>query len=86
MQHLLFNFSTNKLYISTTFEKSIVPNGQKALAELVLGQSWTVTIQKEFGLSSLGFLYKKFDLFYINLITEDFKSNLTSDRSYWLLN
>ena len=40
-----------------TFKKKLsVPNGQSALAGLVLYQSWTVTIQKYFGLSSVGFL------------------------------
>ena len=33
-----------------TFEHLGVPNGQTALAGLVLDQSWTVTIQKQFGL------------------------------------
>ena len=32
------------------------------------------------------FFKKKFDLFYINQITEHFKSKLNSDRSYWLPN
>ena len=49
-----------------TFEKLNIPNGQTSLAVLLLYQSWTLTIQKQFGLSSVGFLYKKFDLFYIN--------------------
>ena len=29
-----------------TFQKLNIPNGQSALAELVVQQSWTVTIQK----------------------------------------
>ena len=33
-----------------TFEKISVPNVRTELAGLVLDQSWTVTIQKEFGL------------------------------------
>ena len=31
-----------------TFRKLDIPNGQSALAGLVLYQSWTVTIQKKF--------------------------------------
>ena len=49
-----------------SFEKLNIPNGQPALAGLVLCKSWTVTTQKYFGLSSVGFSYKKIDLFYIN--------------------
>ena len=49
-----------------TFQKINISIGQSALAGLVLYQSWTVTIQKEFGLSSIGFYKKKFDLFGIN--------------------
>ena len=48
------------------FQKLKIPNGQSALEGLVLYQSWTVTIQNYFGLSSVGFLLKKLDLFYIN--------------------
>ena len=44
------DFLTNKLSISTTFEKLSVPAGRIALAGLVLDQIWSVTIQKEFGL------------------------------------
>ena len=51
---LFIEFSTKKLSISTILKKSIVLNGEQALAGLVLGQSWTVTIQKEFGLQSVG--------------------------------
>ena len=39
-----------------TFQKLNTPDGQSALAGLVLYQSWTVTIKKFFGLSSVGFL------------------------------
>ena len=49
-----------------TFEKLNTPDVQSAFGEVVLYQSSTVTIQKYFGLSSVGFLYKKFNLFYIN--------------------
>ena len=49
-----------------TFQKLNIPNGQSALAGLVLNQSWTNTIQKKFGLSSVGFYKKKFDLFDTN--------------------
>ena len=49
-----------------TFQKFNIPNGQSILAGLVPYQSWTLTIQKLFGLSSAGFLLKKFDLFYFN--------------------
>ena len=34
-----------------TFQKLNIPNGQSALAGLVLYQSWTVTIQNLFALS-----------------------------------
>ena len=37
----------------------MVPNGQKALAGLFLVQSWTATIQKEFGLQSVGLFFEK---------------------------
>ena len=47
----------NKLSISTKFEKSIVPNGKQALAGLVLGQSWNVTIQREVRLQSVGLFF-----------------------------
>ena len=49
-----------------TIPKLNKPNGQSAIAGLVLYQSWTVTIQKQFGLSSVGFLLAKFDLFFFN--------------------
>ena len=50
-----------------TFHKLNVPNGQTALAGLVLYQFKTVKIQKQFGLSSVGFLLKKIIyLIYIN--------------------
>ena len=49
-----------------TFQKLDMPNGQSALEGLVLYQSWLVTIQKIFGLSSVGFYKEKFDLFHIN--------------------
>ena len=55
---MFFDFS-NKLTISTIFEKLKIPNGQKALAGLVLSQSWSVTIQKEFGLQSVGRFFEK---------------------------
>ena len=35
--------------ISITFKENDL-NGRKSLAELVLDQSWTVTIEKQFGL------------------------------------
>ena len=56
---IYFEVSTNKLSISTTFEKSIVPNGQKVLAGLVLGHSWTVTIQKKSGCNQSVFFLKE---------------------------
>ena len=37
----------------------MVPNGQKVLAGLVLGHSWTVTIQKKSGCNQSVFLKKK---------------------------
>ena len=40
-----------------------MPNGQYALAGLVLSQSWTVTIQKEFGLQSVGRFFEKIPFF-----------------------
>ena len=49
-----------------TFQKLNIPNGQSALTGIVLYQSWTLTIHQKFGLSSVGFLLKKFDLFCIN--------------------
>ena len=48
-----------------TFHKLNIPNGQSALAGLVLYQSWTVKIQKHFGLSSVGFLFKKNTILFI---------------------
>ena len=48
-----------------TFQILNIPNGQSALAGLVLYNSRTITIQKKLGLSSVGFYKKKFDL-YIN--------------------
>ena len=56
---IYFEFSTNKLSISTTFEKSIVPNGQLVLAGLDLGHSWTVTIQKKSGCNQSVFFFIK---------------------------
>ena len=47
-----------------TLQKLDIPNGQSALAGLVLYQSLTVTIQKYFGLSSVGF-YTKNSVFFI---------------------
>ena len=47
-----------------TFQKINIPNGQSALAGLVLYQPWTVTIRK-FGLSSVSFLFKKSSIFFI---------------------
>ena len=44
-----------------TFQISNISNGQSEAAGLVLYLSWTVTIQKYFGLSV--FFFKKFDLF-----------------------
>ena len=49
-----------------TFQKLNIPDVQSTFGGVVLYQSWTVTIQKKMGLSSVGFfLYKKFYLFYI---------------------
>ena len=42
-----------------------VPNGQTAIARLVLVKSWTVTIEKQFGLKSVVH-FKKKQLFYFN--------------------
>ena len=46
-----------------TFQKLNIPKRLSTLAGLVLYQSWTVTIEKEFGLSSVGFLLKKNSIF-----------------------
>ena len=46
-----------------TFEQLNIPNGQSALAGLVLYQSWTVTTRKYFRFSSDGF-FKKFVFLY----------------------
>ena len=46
-----------------TFQKLNIPNGQSTLAGLVVYQSWTVTIQIYFKLSSVGF-YKKNSIFF----------------------
>ena len=59
----MFDFLTNRISISMKIQKLIIPNGQSILAELVLYQPSTVTIQKKFGLSSVGFFIKKFDPF-----------------------
>ena len=42
----IFNFLPNKISISVTFDELGVLNGRTALAELLLDQPWTVTIQK----------------------------------------
>ena len=42
----IFNFLTNKISISMTFQTLAIPNGQLALAGPVLYQPWTVTIQR----------------------------------------
>ena len=39
-----------------TIQKLNIPNGQSILARLVPYQSWTVTTEKYFGLSSVGFI------------------------------
>ena len=44
-------------------EQSNISKGKSALEGLVLYLSQTVTTQKKFGLSSVGFLYKKIDNF-----------------------
>ena len=46
----IFDFLTNKMSISITFEKISVPSGQTVLEEIVCDQNWTVTIQKDFRL------------------------------------
>ena len=42
----IFDPLTNKTSRSITLKKLSVPNGQIALAELVLDKSWAVTFQK----------------------------------------
>ena len=59
-----------------TFQKLNIPNGQSTLSGLVLYQSCTVTIHKQFGLSSVGFFFKKnlSFLYYLNNRTFQIKA------------
>ena len=72
----MFEFSTNSLSISITFIKPSVPDGQKALAGLVLNHSWTVTIQKNSDCDQWFFFFKK--MIFLMLIIE---LNISNQKS-----
>ena len=55
----IFDLLTNKVTVSITFEYLSVPNGQKALAGLVLDHSGTGIIQKKLDCNQLVFFTKK---------------------------